>query len=220
MAARKLNHQGKAARGEPRSHGERVERRRQFYRSFEAQALKQRSLIMRFADDLTNTFSSVSFLVANVIWFAVWIVINTGLVEGIEPFDPFPFGLLTMIVSLEAIVLAIVILVSQIRQAYVTSVREELHMQVNLIAEEEVTKALKMLAEIREKLGIKEDDPELSEMLERINTSYIERSLVNQIEKANAPFAKKIAARLKLEFPDLFGPFKSANRSIKAHPKS
>lgn len=207
MAARKLNHQ------------EKVERRRQFYRSFEAQALKQRSFIMRFADDLTNTFSSVPFLIANVVWFIVWILLNTGFVGGVEPFDPFPFGLLTMIVSLEAIVLAIVILVSQNRQAYVTSVREELHMQVNLIAEEEITKALKMLAEIREKLGIREDDPELSEMLERINTSYIERSLVSQIEKANAPFAKKIAARLKLEFPDLFV-FKSANKPAKAHPTS
>lgn len=77
-------------------------------------------------------------------------------------------------------------------------------MQVNLIAEEEVTKSLKMLAEIRKKMGISEKDPELNEMLERINTSYIERSLVNQIEKANAPFAKKVAAKLKLEFPDLF----------------
>lgn len=207
MAARKLNHQ------------EKVERRRQFYRSFEAQALRQRSFIMRFADDLNNAFSSVPFLIANVVWFAVWVAINVGLAPGVEPFDPFPFGLLTMIVSLEAIVLAIVILVSQNRQAYVTSVREELHMQVNLIAEEEITKALKMLAEIREKLGVREDDPELSEMLERINTSYIERSLVSQIEKANAPFAKKIAARLKLEFPDLFA-FKSANRAAKAHPIS
>lgn len=192
MAARKFNHQ------------EKVERRRQFYRSFEAQALRQRSFFMRFADDLTNAFSSVTFLFVNAIWFTAWILINVGLVPDVTPFDPFPFGLLTMIVSLEAIILAIIILVSQGRQSYVTSVREELHMQVNLIAEEEITKALKMLAEIREKMGVKENDPELAEMIERINTSYIERSLVHQIEKANAPFAKKVAARLRLEFPDLF----------------
>ncbi|MBI3289854.1 DUF1003 domain-containing protein [Candidatus Microgenomates bacterium] len=202
MSARKLNHQ------------EKVERRRQFYRSFEAQALRQRSFFMRFADDLTNAFSSVTFLFVNAIWFAVWIGMNVGMIPGVEPFDPFPFGLLTMIVSLEAIILAIIILVSQGRQSYVTSVREELHMQVNLIAEEEITKALKLLAEIRVKMGIRENDPELAEMLERINTSYIERSLVNQIEKANAPFAKKVAAKMRLEFPDLFS-FKSTKKNDK-----
>lgn len=199
MAAQKLNHQ------------EKVERRRQFYRSFEAQALRSRSFFMRFADDLANTFSSVTFLFINAIWFAAWIFMNVGMVPGIEPFDPYPFGFLTMIVSLEAIILSIIILVSQSRQSYVTSIREELHMQVNLIAEEEVTKSLKMLAEIRKKMGISEEDPELNEMLERINTSYIERSLVNQIERANAPFAKKVAAKLKLEFPDLFT-FKSTSK--------
>ena len=199
MAAQKANHQ------------EAVERRRQFYRSFEAQALKSRSFFMRFADDLANTFSSVTFLFINAIWFAAWILVNRGLVPGIEPFDPFPFGLLTMVVSLEAIILSVIILVSQSRQAYISTLREELHMQVNLRAEEEVTKALKLLAEIREKMGIHEDDPELAEMLERINTSYIERSLVNQIEKANAPFARKVAAKLKSEFPDLFT-FKTASK--------
>lgn len=191
-------------------HSRRAERRRQFYRSFEAQALGQRSFFMRISDDLTNAFSSFTFLVVNAVWFAVWIVINIGLVPEIPPFDPFPFGLLTMIVSLEAIILAIIILVSQNRQSYVTSLREELHMQVNLIAEEEITKALKLLAEVRAKMGIKEDDPELSEMLERINTSYIERSIINQITQANAPLARKLVARLKVEFPDILGPLKVA----------
>lgn len=202
MAAQKLDHQQK------------VERRRQFYRSFEAQALRQRSFFMRFADDLNSAFSSVTFLFVNAIWFAAWVLVNNGLVPGVEPFDPFPFGLLTMVVSLEAIILSVIILVSQSRQAYVTSIREELHMQVNLIAEEEITKSLKMLAEIREKMGIHEEDPELSEMLERINTSYIERSLINQIEKANVPFARKISEKLKLEFPDLFT-FKSSKKNGK-----
>lgn len=192
---------------------EKVERRRQFYRSYEAQALKHRSFFTQISDDLTNAFGSGLFLLINIIWFAIWITVNLGLVEGIPIFDPFPFGLLTMVVSLEAIILAIIILVSQNRQSYISSIREELHMQINLIAEEEITKTLQLLAEIRAKLGITSKDPQLEEMLERINTSYIERSIVEQIEKANTPITKIITSRLKKDFPDILDPFKIEQKS-------
>ncbi len=86
-----------------------------------------------------------------------------------------------MIVSLEAIFLSIFVLVSQNRSSYVDALREELHLQVNLIAEEEITKVLRVLAEIRKKVGITKPDPELERMLKRIDTNYIEKSLVNQV---------------------------------------
>lgn len=185
------------------SHEQRVERRRQFYHSYEAQAIKHRSFFTQIADDLTAAFGSTTFLTLNIIFFTAWVVVNIEIIPDVPPFDPFPFGLLTMVVSLEAIILSIVILVSQNRQAYVSSLREELHLQVNLIAEEEITKVLKLLAEIRQKMGIDEEDPELNEMVERINTSYIERSLVEQIEKANTALTKRIAGKLNAEFPDI-----------------
>lgn len=187
-------------------HSERVERRRQFYRSFEAQALKHRSFFTRISDDLNNAFGSTTFLLINVILFVIWLVINLGFIPGIKPFDPFPFGLLTMALSIEAIILAIFILVSQNRQSYVSSLREELHLQINLIAEEEITKALKLLGEIRTKLGIDEKDPELEEMIRRINTGYIERTLVEQIQKASTPFTARWVDRLKKDFPDILDP--------------
>lgn len=185
---------------------ERTERRRQFYRSFEASALKHRSLFTRVSDDINNAFGSLTFLILNILFFAFWIAFNTNQVPGLKPLDPFPFNFLTMTVSLEAIVLAVFILVSQNRQSYVSSLREELHMQVNLIAEEEITKVLKVLAEIRKKLGISEEDPELETMLQRINTSYIERSLIEQIKKANQPLAKTLVKKLGKEFPDILKP--------------
>lgn len=187
---------------------ERIERRRQFYHSYEAQALRHRSFFTQIADDLTASFGSTTFLILNTVFFGVWILVNINLLPNVPPFDPFPFGLLTMVVSLEAIILAIVILVSQNRQSYVSSLREELHLQVNLIAEEEVTKSLKLLAEIRKKMGIEEKDPELDEMLERINTSYIERTLVEQIERANTTLARRITEKLKADFPDILSPLK------------
>lgn len=190
------------------AHQERAERRRQFYRSFEAQALKQRSFFTQISDDLNNAFGSTTFLIINILWFAAWIIINLGFVPGVEPFDPFPFGLMTMALSVEAIILAIFILVSQNRQSYVSSIREELHLQINLIAEEEVTKALKLLSEIRDKMGIKEEDPELKEMLGRINTGYIEQSLIKQIQTANESITSKFVDKLKDEFPDVLDPLK------------
>ena len=185
-----------------KTHSERIERRRQFYRSYEAQALRHRSFFTQIADDLTAAFGSTTFLVLNVILFTVWGTANLGFIPNVTPFDLFPFGLLTMVVSLEAIILSIVILVSQNRQSYVTGLREELHLQVNLIAEEEITKVLKLLAEMRKKMGIEEADAELDEMVERINTSYIERSLAEQIEKANTTLAKRVTIKLKSEFPN------------------
>lgn len=181
----------------------RGQRRREFYHSFEAKALKSRSVLIRFSDDLTSIFGSPQFLIINALFFAIWVGINVGFVPSIAPFDPFPFGLLTMIVSLEAIFLSIFVLVSQNRSSYVDTIREELHLQVNLIAEEEVTKALKVLSEIRDKVGIKEEDPELDMMLKRINTNYIEKSLVEQMAKANAPLSRSLIKGLARDFPEV-----------------
>lgn len=175
------------------------ERRRQFFKSFEAKSLRSRSLLTQISDDLTAICGSTPFLLFHLVWFVGWIVINTEVIPGTIAFDPFPFGLLTMVVSLEAIFLAIFILVSQNRQSYVASLREETHLRVNLIAEEEITKVLEVLAEIRAELGIKRKDPELDEMLNRIDTNYIERSIATQMERASKPLSEQ----LKKEFPEL-----------------
>ena len=97
-----------------------------------------------------------------------------------------------MIVSLEAIILSVFVLLSQNRAAHIDSLRDELHLQVNLIAEEEITKVLEILADMRAKMGIKREDPELSRMLERIDTSYIERTLQKQVDTGTANILKII----------------------------
>lgn len=195
-----------------------TEVRHQFYRAFEAKALKSRSFLTRIADRLTAIFGSTGFLILNAIFFAVWIPINLNLTP-IGPFDPYPFGLLTMIVSLEAIFLSIFVLVSQNRSSYVDNLREELHLQVNLIAEEEITKILKVLAEVREKVGIKEEDPELDKMIKRINTNYIEQSIVEQLAKADKPIYKDILSALSKEFPDIIHPTTPIKDMVSAFQK-
>lgn len=181
-----------------------TERRRQFFKSFEAKSLRSRSLLTQISDDLTEICGSTAFLIFHIIFFSAWVILNTEIIPGTVAFDPFPFGLLTMIVSLEAIFLAIFILVSQNRSSLVSTLREEVHLRVNLIAEEEITKALEVLAEIRKEVGIKKPDPELEEMLRRTDTGYIERSILHQIERAKPSLARKLSN----DFPYIASPIK------------
>lgn len=157
---------------------------RQIIKSFEAKALKKRPIYIKAADELTTYFGSLSFLLLNAVVFSGWIIVNLGYLRPvIEPFDQFPFILLTMVVSLEAIFLTIIVLLSQNRQSVINSLREELHMQVNLIAERELTKALQLISDIHSHLKItRRDDPELDAMLKQLNTSYIEHRLEDQMK--------------------------------------
>ncbi len=90
------------------------------------QLLKQlHSAEGRLAETITVFAGSMGFVYFHAIWFALWIVINQGLAKPyIHPFDPFPYGLLTMLVSLEAIFLSTFILIAQNRQALVDTYRE------------------------------------------------------------------------------------------------
>ena len=143
--------------------------------SFEAKELKKRPFIIKIADRLTSFFGSISFLILNLLFFVSWIIFNK--------FDQFPFPMLTMIVSLEAIFLTIIMLVSQQRQAHIATIREELDMQVNKYSEREITKVLNLLKIIAEKQDIKLDDKELDEMLNELELGYIERKLEEQLSE-------------------------------------
>lgn len=170
--------------------------RRQFYRALEAKSLRSRSLPTRISDSLTAKTSTPLFLFINFIFFAVWISVNMGIVPSVTPFDPFPFGLLTMFVSLEAIFLSIFVLISQARAAQIATLREELHLRINLIAEQEVTKSLEILSEMRKKMGITEHDPELDIMLKHINTGDLEQSITDQLERADESLFKQLVTDL------------------------
>jgi CRP/FNR family transcriptional regulator, cyclic AMP receptor protein len=93
--------------------------------------------LLRIADWIAWFSGSMAFLILNGGWFIIWIGINT-LPLGVEHFDPFPFGLLTMIVSLEAIFLSCFVLISQNRQAQKDKVRADIEYEVNIKAELEI----------------------------------------------------------------------------------
>lgn len=166
-------------------------------KSFEARALKKRSLAVRFADDLTSLFGSMFFLGVNLLVFISWILINTGRIPGIPIFDPFPFSMLTTIVSLEAIILTLIVLMSQNRSSLISSLREEIDVQVNLISEREITKILKLINELLKAKGIKIEDKELDEMLKEIDTSYLERKLEEELKKKSEGLVQKVVEPVK-----------------------
>lgn len=154
------------------------------FRAIKAQYASQRNPLAALADGLNNIAASPFFLAAHFLWFAAWILWNTG-AFGLEPFDPYPFGFLTLIVSLEAIFLAIFVLVAQKREAAIAELREEISLQVSLRLEQEVTKTLQLVAGLYTRLGHKVgEDPELREMLQPLDIASIERELLLQIQTA------------------------------------
>lgn len=94
--------------------------------------IKEQNLLLKelhsfegnLAEKITDFSGSMNFAYLHLLWFVFWIAANHGLIPGVPIFDPFPYGLLTMVVSLEAIFLSTFILVAQNRQALVDEVRE------------------------------------------------------------------------------------------------
>ena len=154
-------------------------------RALKARHAAQRSFLEGIADRLSRIASSGYFLAAHAAWFGLWVLWNTGLL-GLTQFDPFPFGLLTMVVSLEAIFLAIFVLMAQRRESGIAELREEITLQVLMRAEEEVTKTLQLVVGLYPRLGqTLAADPELDEMLRPLDADAIERQLTWQIEGTN-----------------------------------
>ena len=156
--------------------------RRRILHSIKAKADAKRTVMEKMADWMTSSFGSNAFLFFNVILFTAWILINTGQIKFISAFDPFPFNLLTNIVSLEAIILAIFVLISQNRTAKVDDLREETHLQLNIISEREITKLMKMMTLLLHKEGIDlSEDSELQKMIRPVSEEEIERQLEKEI---------------------------------------
>ena len=155
------------------------------FRAMKAQKAADRTTTERLADSLTDLASSTPFLIFHVVWFGTWLAWNLGAL-GLPLFDPYPFGFLTLIVSLEAIFLSIFVLLGQRRESAIAELREEVMLAVILRSEEEITKTLQLVAGLYTRLGqrIGEDD-ELQIMLQPLDPDLIEEELLEQIRSAN-----------------------------------
>lgn len=173
------------------------------FKAIKAEHASHRTPMDILSETLTRIASSTPFLILHAAGFAVWISWNVGLIPRVRIFDPYPFGMLTMVVSLEAIFLSIFVLMTQNRESAIAELREELTLQVNLRMEEEVTKTLHLVAGLYTRLGhTLAEDPELDTMLEPLDPQEMERDLTEQIREAipNVKLKKKaerIQARLE-----------------------
>ncbi|MCC7366574.1 MAG: DUF1003 domain-containing protein [Dehalococcoidia bacterium] len=125
-----------------------LDSRRQFERQKPAQD--------RWADVITCFAGSMVFVYLHALWFGAWIAVNLGWTP-VAAFDDFPFGLLTMVVSLEAIFLSTFVLVSQNRMQVLADRRSDLDLHINLLAEHEVTRLLAGVHAIADHLGVQLD---------------------------------------------------------------
>ena len=121
----------------------------------------RRTAVQKVADWIAEFSGSIPFLMIHVVIFALWILLNLQSVPMAPMFDPFPFGLLTMVVSLEAIILSVFVLLSQNRHAAKDRIRGDIEYDVNLKAELEI-------AHLHEKLDhLTEDNARRMERIER-----------------------------------------------------
>lgn len=121
--------------------------------SLEQSALLNRTRAARWGDAITELAGSEGSVIVHAVALSFWIVVNSHLMPW-RPFDPFPFTLLTSGVSLEAIFLTLFVLASQNRLKRETERRARLDLQVNLLAEREMTTLLLMLQELCDHLGL------------------------------------------------------------------
>ena len=120
-------------------------------------AAREQSIQDRIANGMTGFSGSMAFFYLHIVWFSVWILLNTEHL-GLPQFDPFPYGLLTMIVSLEAIFLSTFVLISQNLFGKEVERLTDLGLQTSLLTEHELTRVLQMLHAIQQKIGISNDD--------------------------------------------------------------
>jgi len=150
--------------------------------STEEQELKsnldfEKTAVDHFTVFIVSLLGSMGFLLGCILFFFCWIIGNVHILP-IKPFDPFPFPILEMTVSLFAIILSVSVLINQNRQGIIEDIRNKVEFEVNVRAESEITKILNMLHDIQQHLGLDTgNDKELEEMKAETDIKQIHDTL-------------------------------------------
>jgi uncharacterized membrane protein len=125
----------------------------------EHDALGRRTLTERVSDIITKLVGNVVFLAAQFILICGWTLVNLHVIPGLNAFDPFPFGVLALVVSSESVFLTIFVLISQSRMSRQSERRSHLDLQVGMLSEQELTTILQMLQKLCQHVGVNVDSP-------------------------------------------------------------
>jgi uncharacterized membrane protein len=147
----------------------------------EQASMESRSLGERVSDVITRFIGTMSFVVFHLLLFGVWFVVNLGWTP-LKPFDPFPFGILTLIVSSEGVLLAIFVLVSQNRMGRQANQRAHLNLQIDLLAEQETTQLLQKVQRLLDHFDI---EPRARDReVEQLSQETHVEALVSELQKS------------------------------------
>jgi uncharacterized membrane protein len=148
--------------------------------ALERETHRQRSFLDRITGAVTGVAGSAPFILGHLLWFAIWIGFNA---TARHPFDPRPFSLLTFVVSLEAIVLTGFVLMSQSRMTQLADRRAHLDLQVNLLAEQELTAILRVVSRIADGAGIDINacDPRIEHLLGKTDVKVLAEDLTREL---------------------------------------
>src|ERR1019366_6129291 len=111
----------------------------------EHDALDRRTSTERVSDVITKLVGNMGFLLAHLILISGWSLVNLHVIPGLKAFDPFPFGVLALVVSSESVFFTISVLISKSRMARQSERRSHLDLQVGMLSDQELTTILQML---------------------------------------------------------------------------
>jgi uncharacterized membrane protein len=180
LACRNRNANAKAAH---RDFEELTQRNIQSIAELERVAQAERTKMDRITDGIAGFCGSIASVWVHIAWFGGWIVLNSF--PGVKHIDPFPFAFLTFVTSLEAIFLTTFVLISQNRQGLIAERRNHLDLQINMISEQENSKMLQMLDEIRQSLGVSRADPEVNALQEQTRPEQMAQQIKETIEESS-----------------------------------
>ncbi|HLT34834.1 MAG TPA: DUF1003 domain-containing protein [Enhygromyxa sp.] len=152
--------------------------------ALEREAARRRTSSERVSDSMIRVMGSLGFVIVHVVIFAAWFLINSSLIPALSPFDPFPFGILTLVVSTEGVLLAIFVLINQNRMSREADHRAHLDLQISLLAEAEATKTLSLLQGLARFLGhdLRPDEQDIEVLVEPTNLPELAQGLRDNLE--------------------------------------
>lgn len=176
--------------GEERGSGEgywsEIHDRREEIVTVREEMTRERGPVGAVIDRIGMLIARPHFFAGLLLLHLAWIVANSGWIPGVDPWDPYPFMLLATIASAEAPFIALLVLMRQQRDQYVSELRDEVALQVELHMEREATTLLRMVDQIRDHLGIEDsiDEDGVDAMKEELDPRRLMRSLEEHLEEA------------------------------------